>query len=135
MWEEAPISDHVLEVATAFYNSEVERLKNELTFNNDDEKCIFEKCERIWNSRYNGKNVIFENPTSINAEQIVIDCINDEILGNAIQLKDNWQMEVSPIVQYIEENLPEDETIETIPYNTLVTLIINRLDELGLILQ
>ena len=42
-------------------------------------------------------------------------------------------MHVSPIVSYIEENLPEEETIKTIDYMDLINLIKQALTEFNLI--
>lgn len=71
--------------------------------------------------------------TDIASEQIIIDLIEDEYIANGQQLKDNWKMHVSPIVSYIEQNLPEDQTIKTIPYMNLVTLVNDALLEFNLI--
>jgi hypothetical protein len=70
--------------------------------------------------------------TDIASEQIVIDAIEDEFIENEIQLKEDWKMHVSPIVSYIEENLPEEETIKTIDYMDLIELIKQALNEFNL---
>jgi hypothetical protein len=70
--------------------------------------------------------------TDIASEQIVLDVIEDEILGNDIELKEDWKQHVSPIVTYVEENLPEDKTIKTIDYLDLVKLVQSALTEFGL---
>jgi hypothetical protein len=71
--------------------------------------------------------------TDISSEQIVIDAIEDEFIENEIQLKEDWKMHVSPIVSYIEENLPEEKTISTIDYMDLINLINQALTEFNLI--
>ena len=70
--------------------------------------------------------------TDIASEQIVIDAIEDEFIGNGEELKENWKMSVSPIVTYIEDNLPEDKTILTIDYLDLIKLIRESLTDLNL---
>lgn len=70
--------------------------------------------------------------TDIASEQIVIDVIEDEILGNDVELKEDWKQHVSPIVTYVEENLPEDKTIKTIDYLDLVKLVQSALTEFDL---
>jgi hypothetical protein len=70
--------------------------------------------------------------TDIASEQIVIDVIEDEILGNDVELKEDWKQHVSPIVTYVEENLPEDKTIKTIDYLDLVKLVQAALTEFDL---
>lgn len=61
--------------------------------------------------------------TDIASEQIIIDAIEDEFIGNDILLKDTWKAHISPIVSYIEEELPKEETIKTIDYMDLINLI------------
>lgn len=70
--------------------------------------------------------------TDIASEQIVIDAIEDEFIGNDIVIKDDWKMHVSPIVSYVEEHLPDGETILTIDYVDLLELINNALNEFDL---
>lgn len=75
---------------------------------------------------------VIREATDIASEQIVIDAIEDEFIENEIQLKEDWKMHVSPIVSYIEENLPEEETIKTIDYMDLIELIKQALNEFNL---
>lgn len=77
------------------------------------------------------RKIILET-TDIASEQIVIDVIEDEILGNDVELKEDWKQHVSPIVTYVEENLPEDKTIKTIDYLDLVKLVQAALTEFDL---
>jgi hypothetical protein len=78
------------------------------------------------------RQIISEMITDIASEQIVIDVIEDEILGNDVELKEDWKMHVSPIVTYVEENFPEDKTIKTIDYLDLVNLVKTALSEFDL---
>lgn len=75
---------------------------------------------------------VIREATDMASEQIVIDAIEDEFIENEIQLKEDWKMHVSPIVSYIEENLPEEETIKTIDYMDLIELIKQALTEFNL---
>lgn len=86
-------------------------------------------------SKFNAEyfKIIHESATDISSEQIVIDAINDEFIENGIILKDNWKNHVSPIVEFIENQLDGEETLLTIDYLKLINYIKEALDEFGLI--
>jgi hypothetical protein len=88
--------------------------------------------ENKFNKLYHA--IIKESATSIFAEEIVIDIIQDEFLENGYTLKDTWRSHVSPIVEYVNENMPEDKTIETIDYLDLVKLVDDALHTYHLVL-
>jgi hypothetical protein len=79
---------------------------------------------------------IINEATDIASEQIVIDCIEDEFLGNDIELRNDWKQHVSSIVMYIEDNALEndDETILNMPYSKLIKFISDALNEYGLMI-
>lgn len=86
-------------------------------------------------SKFNAEyfKIIHESATDISSEQIVIDAINDEFIENGIILKDSWKTHVSPIVEYIENQLDEEETLLTIDYLKLINYIKEALNEFSLI--
>jgi hypothetical protein len=88
--------------------------------------------ENEFNKLYHA--IIKESATSIFAEEIVIDIIQDEFLENGYTLKDTWRSHVSPIVEYVNENMPEDKTIGTIDYLDLVKLVDDALHTYHLVL-
>lgn len=77
--------------------------------------------------------VICESATSISAEQIVIDCIEDEFIPEGYIIKDNWKLHISPMVEFIEANIPDEQTILTIDYIDLINLVEQALREFDLI--
>lgn len=86
-------------------------------------------------SKFNAEyfKIIHESATDISSEQIVIDAINDEFIENGIILKDSWKIHVSPIVEYIENQLDDEETLLTIDYLKLINYIKEALNEFSLI--